>query len=229
MRESSGQSLVVQDTSKMNKQVVLGSTPGISLKESPEPHISSFPAPSKKHAKQPLLTQRRVNPLFIVQGKEDPKVKKLLEVEESSTEPELSKGFADLKKREKEQNDKVIMENEKGFEKAARDYFDKPEERPTPLKVKAPPPAPQIAPTPETAVMKAVTLHPDQINSNQMVQQRRTKKTKNKNKKKQQQPKDKKKGIGKSAHTKKKVKTQRAAKATSKPYLKAKIDKFKLS
>lgn len=134
------------------RQLLLDSLPGISLKEHRDLPVSSYPPLQRRGLKQPILTQRRNFHHWMVQEKESPKIKKILEVKESSDEPGLSQGMQELMKEKAIQNNKALIETDKSFQQAAKNYFQKKEDNPQPLKNNGPlPSGPKIAPNADTA------------------------------------------------------------------------------
>lgn len=109
--------------SRMVKTLLLASAPGVVFNP-PEPNFNSFPPPQKFYRGQRILQTNR--PQIYLPLREDAnadKVQEILELPETETEVKTEKGFDRILDQDKKDEKKIELENDKGFEQAAKKFI----------------------------------------------------------------------------------------------------------
>lgn len=107
------------------------------------------------------MNQRQTTQVYVPLHDESPKIKKLLALRESEIEPKLAVGFQNLTEKEKSNDAKAIIDNDKAFTQSVEKYFHSKEPRKEPLKPDKSqvPPPPSVTPA-ASEVSLAAALEP---------------------------------------------------------------------
>ena len=142
------------------KTVFLNSAPGLSFSNhfSPHPIVSLQKRNSTRRVtRTPLLGKKPRFHKFQQLAPVSKGVQDLLEVEQTQTEPKLSRNYQELVKEERITGKEAEKMNDEAFKKAAQKYFHQKETRHEPVNLQPPAlPPPEEAPRPETATIAAV-------------------------------------------------------------------------